>query len=77
MAISNKDRKNLWAKSGNRCAICKTELFNKTVNTDEFNIGEECHIISSQKRGPRYKELENYDTSDNLVLLCRNHHKVI
>lgn len=76
MGISNKNRKNLWAKSGNRCAICKIELFNNST-IDTFNIGEECHIISSQKNGPRYKQILEYDTVDNLILLCRNHHKEI
>jgi hypothetical protein len=78
MGISNKTRKNLWAKSGNRCSICKTELFAGQINEDEFNIGEECHIISSKQNGPRYKSnLDDYDTYDNLILLCRNHHKEI
>lgn len=77
MGISSKDRKNLWGKSGNRCAICKTELFNKKSNATEFNIGDECHIISSKKNGPRHKEITAYDTADNLILLCRNHHKEI
>lgn len=77
MAISIKNRKNLWAKSGNRCAFCKTELFNKKESLDEFNIGEECHIISSEEKGPRHKLIDNFDTLDNLILLCRNHHKEI
>jgi len=78
MAISDKTRKNLWAKSGNRCSICKTELFANDGNQNEFNIGEECHIISSKLKGPRYKEgITDYDTAENLILLCRNHHKQI
>ena len=78
MGISSKTRKNLWAKSGNRCSICKTELFSGQKNENEFNIGEECHIISSKPNGPRYKpNLDDYDTYDNLILLCRNHHKEI
>lgn len=78
MAISNKTRKNLWAKSGNRCSICKAELFTEKESTDKFNIGEECHIISSKINGPRYKpNLDDYDTFDNLLMLCRNHHKEI
>jgi len=78
MVISDRTRKNLWAKSGNRCSICKTELFSGQKNEDEFNIGEECHIISRKQNGPRHKSnLENYDTYDNLILLCRNHHKEI
>tara|TARA_R110002124_G_scaffold156333_1_gene323502 strand:+ start:608 stop:1327 length:720 start_codon:yes stop_codon:yes gene_type:complete len=78
MAISNKTRKNLWAKSGNRCSICKTELFAQKSKTDEVNIGEECHIISSKPNGSRHQpNLDEYDNFGNLILLCRNHHKEI
>ena len=78
MAISEKTRKILWAKSANRCSICKTELFSKKDDSKEFNIGEECHIISSKINGPRYKpNIIDYDENDNLILLCRNHHREI
>lgn len=78
MAITDKTRKILWAKSGNRCSICKKELINKISEEGDFIVGEECHIISSQPNGPRHKEnIENYDTYENLILLCRNHHKEI
>jgi hypothetical protein len=78
MAISDKTRKSLWAKSGNRCSICKTELFNENVEKNEFNIGEECHIISGKPNGPRHKpKMDDYDLFSNLILLCRNHHKEI
>lgn len=77
MAISDRTRKLLWAKSGNRCAICKTELLSQKESED-FNIGEECHIISGKTNGPRYKqEFGEYDSVDNLILLCRNHHREI
>ena len=78
MAISEKNRKMLWAKSGNRCAICKIELITEQKTDSNLNIGEECHIISSKSKGPRHKpNLNDYDTFDNLILLCRNHHKEI
>jgi hypothetical protein len=78
MGISDKTRKNLWAKSGNRCSICKIELFSLESGKEELNIGEECHVISSKSNGPRHKpNLGDYDTYDNLLLLCRNHHKMI
>ena len=79
MTIAEKTRKQLWAKSGNRCAICKEELFQKPdVENGKLNVGEECHIISKKKNGPRHIHgLRDYDTSDNLLLLCRNHHKEI
>ena len=76
MAITSKTRKELWAKSGNRCAICKKELVNQISEDDgSFIIGDECHIISSSTDGPRYKPgIEDYDSYDNLLLLCKNHH---
>jgi hypothetical protein len=78
MSITSKVRKKLWGKSGNRCAICKTELFSKEEHDETLNIGEECHIISSAGKGPRHKSgLLNYDIYENLLLLCRNHHKEI
>ncbi|WNH07668.1 HNH endonuclease [Thalassobellus suaedae] len=80
MGITVKTRKILWGRSGNRCAICKQELvlekdpFNKTLN-----LGEECHIISGQPNGPRHETLSNfnYDSTENLMLLCCNHHTTI
>ncbi len=78
MAINDKTRKNLWAKSGNKCAICKIELFQETRESNELNIGEECHIISEKPKGPRHKiGLIDYDNYDNLILFCRNHHKTV
>ena len=80
MSISSKTRKALWARSGNRCAICKIELIEKGSDSKiKLNTGEECHIISRQRKGPRHKKLEKdiYDDYDNLLLLCRNHHKEI
>jgi len=78
MAVSDRTRKSLWAKSGNRCSICKMELFSNKEDFEEFNIGEECHIISNKTTGPRHiPNLTDYDSFDNLILLCRNHHREI
>jgi len=78
MAISDKTRKSLWARSGNKCSICKIDLFQNTDGKSELNIGEECHLISSKKKGPRHiPGLTDYDNYDNLILLCRNHHKTV
>jgi hypothetical protein len=80
MAITEKNRKVLWGRSGNRCAICRTQLVQeKDPFNKHLNIGEECHIISKQTNGPRHKSVEgfDYDNSDNLLLLCCNDHKRI
>jgi len=81
MSISDKTRKRLWAKSGNRCAISKIELVcDPTGETDDSIIGEECHICARNPGGPRYNanlsEVE-VDEYNNLILLSRNYHKII
>lgn len=74
MAISDPIIKRLYGESANRCNMpaCQTKL-----NPDNANIGEMAHIISSKKNGPRHAYLPDYDTYDNLILMCRNHHKII
>jgi len=80
MAIGDKTRKTLWARSGNRCAMCRIELVADTNEHDRnLNIGDECHIISEKQNGPRHiaNYEKGYDNHDNLILLCKNHHKAI
>lgn len=80
MAITDKSRKTLWARSGNRCAMCRAELVaEKNEHDKNLNIGDECHIISEQPKGPRHISdyAKDYDDYDNLILLCKNHHRTI
>ena len=80
MAITNKTRKTLWARSGNCCSMCRTELVaERNENDKNLNIGDECHIISERPTGPRYISDygKNFDDYENLILLCKNHHRTI
>jgi hypothetical protein len=81
VSISDKTRKVLWGRSGNRCAICKNELvIDATQEADESIVADECHIISSRTKGPRYDPSyasAKFDSYDNLILLCRTHHKIV
>ena len=81
MSISDKTRKILWGMSGNRCAICKIKLVIDATDEDsESVVGDECHIISGAPAGPRYSSsfpLEKIDQEENLILLCKVHHKMI
>lgn len=81
MAITDKTRKVLWGRSGNRCAICRQKLVVEQTDQDtESVVGDECHIISGAKAGPRYVSdfhQDEIDTLSNLLLLCRVHHKMI
>ena len=81
MAISDKNRKILWARSGARCAICRHLLiFDSTEKDSESVVGEECHIISGANKGPRSNSeypRDEINAVENLLLLCRVHHKQI
>lgn len=80
MAITDKTRKTLWGRSGNRCAMCRTELVaERNEHERNLNIGDECHIISERPNGPRHVSDYSKDFDDyiNLILLCKNHHKTV
>ncbi|MCD4829677.1 MAG: HNH endonuclease [Candidatus Cloacimonetes bacterium] len=71
--------KSLFAFSHNRCAFpgCDEPI---VTFEDQIVLGEICHIESSKPTGPRYNsELtgDKCDSIDNLLLLCRIHHKLI
>ncbi|TXK17394.1 HNH endonuclease [Homoserinibacter sp. GY 40078] len=78
MAISRSE-KLLWARSHNRCAICRRPL---TIDADSaalpgLILGQVAHIIARQEAGPRGSgdgrhQLDDYE---NLILLCADDHK--
>jgi len=81
MAITQKDIKLLWGRSGNRCAICKTELTQdkKTVSAS-FTLGEQAHIVGEKEdaaRGVSQLSLDERNSYHNLILLCPTHHTEI
>ena len=81
MAISDKTRKLLWGRAQMRCSFCKNKLdIDATPLDNESIIGDECHIISPRINGPRHKSdypIEKVDSYENLILLCKVHHKMI
>lgn len=81
MPISEKTRKILWGRSGNRCALCRHELvIDAKASDDESVVGDECHIISEKPQGPRHdlaSPPERLQEPENLILLCRVHHKMV
>lgn len=73
----------LWAKSGSRCAFptCRQSLIIDETYADGFSIvGDEAHIVAREQNGARgissLTEQER-DEFDNLLLLCKIHHKQI
>jgi hypothetical protein len=70
--------KKLFALSSNQCAFpaCGCRLFGPTGEM----VGEICHIKARSPKGPRddpaLPDRERH-AFENLILLCRNHHKVV
>lgn len=85
MAISPLDQNILWVKAAGRCSMpeCRKKLILKGsshVPSEHVVIGENCHIVANSTDGPRGKSIlteAERDRYPNLILLCRNHHKVI
>jgi hypothetical protein len=81
MSISDRTRKILWGRSGNRCAYCKRVLVEEgTELSDESVVGDEAHIIGEKPtaaRGHLGVGRDELDEYDNLILLCKVHHKLV
>lgn len=83
MSISIKTQKMLWGRAAGRCSQpdCRVDLYeDETATDDPTLIGENCHIVAESDDGPRANpamQVEQRNTYPNLILLCRNHHKVI
>lgn len=70
--------KKLFGLSGNICAYstCNQEL----ITSDNIILADICHIEGGEQDSPRYNPkliLEQLNDFDNLILMCKNHHKMI
>jgi hypothetical protein len=80
VTVYERTRKIVWIEAGGRCAICRRQVLTSGTETDDPSIfGEEAHIVSGAPRGPRAGSLDGdrLDSHENLILLCREHHKQI
>lgn len=72
------DRKRLWGRAGSRCAVCNLEL--TQVERVDSIIGDEAHVRSATPYGPRHEPdypANRLDRYENLILLCKIHHKLV
>src|SRR5262245_19352652 len=83
VTIFVKTLKMLWGRAAGRCSWpdCRVDLYMDETGTDDPTlVGENCHIASEKDDGPRANPampIQQRNSYANLILLCRNHHKVI
>jgi hypothetical protein len=75
---TEKTIKKLFALSGNRCAFPDCSI--RIVDESGVVTGEICHIRANCPEGSRFDKSQtdqDRQSYSNLILLCRNHHKII
>lgn len=81
MAVSRETRLLIWSRSGYRCATCQHELFVDEVDTDDPSlVGDIAHIVGEKTKAARGESTlspQERDLSSNLVLICKEHHKIV
>lgn len=81
MAVDVKTRILIWCRAASRCSICKEELIHDLSTGDKSSlIGDVAHIVAQKEGGPRGVSpltSEERDQFPNLLLLCKNDHKIV
>jgi hypothetical protein len=82
MTISLKTHKILWGRAAGRCSHpeCRLDVFYDEDEADTPSlVGEMCHIIAENdgQRADATMPIEQKNAYANLILLCRNHHRII
>lgn len=72
----------LWVRAGGRCEFrgCNEYLLVDSLTLEEANFSNVAHIVAAELNGPRGSfdlPLEKRSEFENLMLLCRKHHKLV
>lgn len=80
MPITEKTSKIIWGQCAALCCICRDELVYSTDGAATSLVGEVAHIVGEKEtaaRGESDLDLAERNDPDNLLLLCRKHHKIV
>ena len=76
--FNDRDLKLLWGYAAGRCSRCRIEVISPSTPADRAAvIGQNAHIRSYKKKGPRYEAtypVQKLHCYENIILLCPNHH---
>ncbi|WP_409525657.1 SAVED domain-containing protein [Nitrincola sp. MINF-07-Sa-05] len=80
--ISEKTAQKVWADAGGRCMFegCGEDLSEIPLWTKAARVGYMAHIIASDPEGPRGTQMDSHrlaDNSENIMLMCDAHHRLI
>lgn len=83
-SISHTATLRLWVLAGGRCEYrgCNTHLLEDDVTSFELNLADRAHIVGAtdapgSPRGDDPLALDERNAAENLMLLCRAHHRLI
>ncbi len=81
-SISTDTTLRLWIVAGGRCEYCNTYLLEDHFSGYSVNLGERAHIVGAtdaprSPRGDSDLPAAEREDANNLMLLCRAHHRVV
>lgn len=80
MPVSERTSKIVWGQCAARCCMCKKDLLFENSGVVSSLIGEVAHIVgetNSAARGASSLSLRKRNEAENLLLLCREQHKIV
>src|SRR5574341_1151210 len=80
--IPIREQLKLWVRAGGRCEFrgCSKFLHRDGLTLKESNYADIAHIVAVSKKGPRGSHSlaqSKRNQSENLMLACKEHHKLI
>lgn len=80
MAVTERTSKIIWGQCAARCCLCKADLLHEENGRVASLVGEVAHIVGETEKAARgISSLSSAERNEaeNLLLLCRKHHKIV
>lgn len=79
MGVPVRVQKLIWGTFAGRCAMCRKRLVHDDAGGALSLVGEIAHIVGAKESAARGRSryTGSRASPENLLLLCRDHHKII